>query len=268
MALQQEPGTFRLLIDNRERHVNTIWMQEQLPGTVSVVSEAMDIGDFALQHQVDASGSVTLLMFERKTLPDLCSSVIDGRYKSQKERMLAYLQGDAKRGIYVLEGFNYAAINDWEQYSGISGKALKTIFIELQAVYGFSVICTTSARDTCNAIVDIVHRVCAKPEKYQLKAGGSPASVITDLIKPKKCDNLDGADKLALVQLCSIPRMSPSIAGEILASTESASIADFVRYVDRDQESAYKHICNIKVHNRKVGKALTDRLFQLMGFKV
>lgn len=256
-----------LLVDTRERAINLGALQELVPSDVFVASESLDIGDFQLRLRDSSGSQVIALLFERKTVPDLCSSIMDGRYKSQKERMLALFQGETKRAFYILEGFNYASINDLDSYNGISGKALKTIFIELQGVHGFSVICSANPKETCSVVADIVQRVISKPDKYLSSSDKRPPSVIADIIKPKKSDNLDNPLKLALLQLCSVPRMSPAIASEILQGTESKSIVDFIRFIEKDQETAFKKICNMKSGNsRKIGNVLTDRIFQLFGF--
>ena len=279
-----------LLVDERERHVNMDSLLRQIPDAVKLQSKTLDIGDFHIiirdpkvhnnedqdnQDNMENKAETIIvpseshhILIERKTLNDLCSSVVDGRYKSQKERMQAFLNGSNKKGIYVLEGFNYADLIDWEKYgSGISGKALKTIYLELQISHGFSVICTRDSKGTCAVIADLVTRVQAKPEKYMnTKGNDKEASVqITDIIKPKKSDNLDSPLKFAVLQLCAIPRMSQVTAEAILNETGCACIADFYKLVIADPQTAFNTISNFKVNNRKVGKALVSRMFEFYG---
>ncbi len=276
-----------LLVDERERHVNMDSLLRQIPDKIQLQSKTLDIGDFHIiirdptrvqiipdNHVIDngqgpiVSNSVheSHILIERKTLNDLCSSVVDGRYKSQKERMQAFLNGNNKKGIYVLEGFNYADLIDWENYgSGISGKALKTIYLELQISHGFSVICTRDSKDTCATIADLVTRIHAKPEKYMNIDKNPNTCSITDIIKPKKADNLDSPLKFAVLQLCCLPRMSHAIAEGILAETGCTCIADFYKMVTHEPEKAFDIISNVKVNNKKVGKALVTRMFEFCG---
>ena len=173
-----------------------------------------------------------------------------------------------KKGIYVLEGFDYANLVDWEKYSsGITGKALKTIYLELQVSHGFSVLCTRDSKETCAMIADLVTRVHAKPEKY-LSSGRQSSANITDIIKPKKADNLDSPLKFAVLQLCALPRMSHAVAEAILTSTNCKCIADFYKMLINNPKGSFETISNAKVGSRKVGKALATKLYEFCGISL
>ncbi len=83
-------------MDMRERDLN-----EKLQSlSFSFESKALDVGDMQI---IDIESNEILYVFERKTLSDLSSSITDGRYKEQKQRLLHALSPKIKK-IYVIEG--------------------------------------------------------------------------------------------------------------------------------------------------------------------
>jgi len=97
-----------LVIDSREgalsKYVNTL-VGAGING-VALGKRSMDLGDVQILLRHDGA-VVRTLVFERKTLPDLVSSIHDGRYREQKSRLLATT--DTCNVAYIIEGDSLCA---------------------------------------------------------------------------------------------------------------------------------------------------------------
>ena len=75
--------SFIIKIDNREKKL--IDILDNSDNKLSYVKENLDLGDIQIISQ---ETNDILVLIERKTLSDLSSSIKDGRYKEQKNRIL------------------------------------------------------------------------------------------------------------------------------------------------------------------------------------
>ena len=67
-----------------------------------IKTQVLELGDVHIVITDDKSNSKRTLVYERQTLPDMISSITDGRYREQKVRLLAtYAQKDI---AYIIEG--------------------------------------------------------------------------------------------------------------------------------------------------------------------
>jgi len=82
--------------DNREKELIKILQDKGY----SIELENLDIGDIQF---IDFSTKNIMIIIERKTLSDLSSSIKDGRYKEQKERMIHSMK-NCVRKIVLIEG--------------------------------------------------------------------------------------------------------------------------------------------------------------------
>jgi ERCC4-type nuclease len=88
---------WKLVIDAREK-ISTHSFFDEHPSKLffEIDKKKLDIGDFLIQKDDN-----DILLFERKTIPDLLASLRDGRYSEQKKRMVAF--NCVHRG-YIIEG--------------------------------------------------------------------------------------------------------------------------------------------------------------------
>ena len=77
--------SFIIKIDNREKKILDIL--DNSDNKLSYVKENLDLGDIQFISQ---ETNDILILIERKTLSDLSSSIKDGRYKEQKNRIMSY----------------------------------------------------------------------------------------------------------------------------------------------------------------------------------
>jgi hypothetical protein len=225
-----------LHVDYRERHADA----DALPGAGV---RNLDVGDFLITR-----GAAVAFVIERKTLSDLASSIVDGRYKSQKERMRALVGGRMARVVYVVEGFCWS-LRDDARVGSVTGQALKTVMYNLQVLEGCSVFASTGPAQTCAIVRGLYERVCKDGARYApdgIAAGdvapgeageGPSASPIASsgslgagagAVRTKRGDNLADPATCAALQLSVVPRVSPEIAAAVLSATGSRSMCEFV----------------------------------------
>lgn len=252
-----EQADVTLLVDYREKYA--IWDPSGMP---HIRHSNNPVGDFVINLR-----SVPLLVIERKTLSDLAASIVDGRYRCQKDRMFAFVGNDPRRVMYILEGFRWSLADDaW--FHGITGKALKTVAIDLQVIHGCSVVCTIDTSDTWQAVLEILARARGSPEKYSGSAPThAPVHVPSNAVMLKKSDNLADPRTSAVMQLSLVPRVSPKAAECVLKDLNCESMLQFVELCkELGHEDAAKRIAAVKAGSRALGKALAERIILTLGF--
>jgi ERCC4-type nuclease len=208
-------------IDVRERQLLENFVPPNAGVTVEAV--ALDVGDI----HICGSNPGDTLVFERKTVADLCQSIKDGRYRDQKARLLS--THPASRVYYILEGsFTYMPSD--RPVHGLKSDALRACVVNSMLRDGIGVFVTRSVGDTLSLLDDIVHRVSASPEKY-FNTSGCAAVGETDLlnahIKAKKKDNLDSR-RILILQLCCVPGISVRTATMICDHFKCEHMSDFM----------------------------------------
>lgn len=245
-------------VDYREKYAS--WD----PSGMSCIQHCNNpVGDFVIYLQ-----SAPILVIERKTVSDLAASIVDGRYRCQKDRMFALVGNDPRRVMYILEGFRWSVSDDaW--FHGISGKALKTVAVDLQVVHGCSVICTLDPHETWQAVMEIFSRIRSSPDKYSkpMAPSASTIHVPSNAVMLKKSDNLADPRTAAVMQLSLVPRVSPKTAECILKDLNCNSMIQFVELCrDLGPEDAAKRIAAVKAGARALGRALAERVVVTLGF--
>jgi ERCC4-type nuclease len=117
--------------------------------TLVVISKKLELGDLVLCNDNDE----ILLIFERKSINDLASSVQDGRYKEQSERLNNF-NIDNHNIIYIIEG------NIDKLYkSKISSDVLKSCVVSLNLNKGFSTLKTSNIDDSAKWILAYCYKI-------------------------------------------------------------------------------------------------------------
>ena len=86
-------------IDNRERDLIQLFQNNN----VAIQSYNLDIGDIQIHYVDENNEDYLLTIIERKTYDDLSTSIKDGRYKEQKNRILNSIPQNIRK-IYLIEG--------------------------------------------------------------------------------------------------------------------------------------------------------------------
>lgn len=222
-----------LIVDNREKAIIPLL-------TVPYELANLEIGDFQLL--VDDQ---LVVLIERKSYSDLSASIIDGRYREQKKRILS--QGISKV-IYLFEG-------DIDSYKGSIPK---------DTVYSTIVNCTL--RDNIQVLqsngveesVVLIEKMYKNLHKYEV-GGGCLISYQEASVKQKRNKNLTPFE-CYLHQLSQIPGISYPTAKAI--AKEYGSMMDIIDSLSADPDL----FVEFRVNDRKLGKKghkIYEYLFQV-----
>lgn len=182
----------------------------------------LDVGDVLIErpprreeedNDDDSAHCCRALTLERKTWPDLASSLHDGRFHEQKARALLDDDDDAshhhRRHAYVIEG----ALPPWHGRTAALYAALcKTVLRD-----GVTVFHTRNPSDTAQLCLYLAKQM--RTDGLAPGGGGHTRVLAGGTLKRRKRDNLDGTPQALLrAMLATIPGMSPAKADALLAA--------------------------------------------------
>ncbi|KAF9760984.1 Crossover junction endonuclease MUS81 [Nosema granulosis] len=161
---KEKDKTITLLIDSREiknRTCRSFFQSYFDTKNLNYETRNLSVGDFVwIQNE-----NVCNFVVERKCGPDLISSIIDGRFKEQKKRLL---ETGFKRVFYIIEGLksqHMKKINEeFVRYCIVNSK-----------IEGFTVIETKDINETAEVIrlLDRYVRFIEDTEDFQLMSYGT-----------------------------------------------------------------------------------------------
>jgi crossover junction endonuclease MUS81 len=182
----------QLILDHREGKLKELF-QNQVD--IKLDYRNLEYGDFCIFNNEDP-----FIIIERKTLDDLSSSIIDGRYKEQKQKMLSLV--DRKNIYYIIEG----SIKYTDSKKNIIGSVINTMIRD-----DIKIFFTKDVTDTYHLLLNIISRVTKEPEKY--------INTETAEIPVKKHSNGNSNPVYTTYKnmLCQIPGISNKAADAIIA---------------------------------------------------
>lgn len=262
-----------LVIDHREGKLKELFSQSP-QYELGVVFENLDEGDILIRMN-----NSNAIIFERKTVNDLCASIIDGRYRTQKSKMMAHY--DCKNIYYIIEGI----VNlDDKIESGlfkIDKKALHGAIINTVMRDKISVFFTKDIHETMFLIKEIYTRVkkdpylyCYKNKDDSVRDIHSESLCTTASIPPlitvthsKKCPTMTKMDCFRL-QLCQIPGVSEKTATVIAAhfGTLSSFVNELAKIDETEKLNVLKNLSttNSKGKTRKISTSTATNIIQFM----
>ena len=216
---------------------------------IEVVSENLTQGDIHITYK-----SLNYI-FERKTLADLQASIVDGRYKEQKARLLSNIS--QKYITYIIEGDNILSSSTYSKNkSMIQGAYLHTMFRD-----NIRILYTKNIEETATLILMISTKILDKPEKF-LCEEYTADKCYTDFVKlkKKKIDNID-TKSCFVMQLSQIPMISNVIAKHI--HSKYASMSVLIRALDvlETPEQKIKELCKIEGVGKEKASHIVKYLF-------
>lgn len=214
---------------------------------ISFSLDTLDLGDI---HIVDPSKNIVAI-FERKTIPDLLSSIKDKRYTEQSLR-LSSSSTHNHNIYYIIEGPLLKSHNHNLIYSTLCS---------ISYFKGFSLLRTYNIQET----IHILHQFCIKITKdidkrtpyYSLEQGNSfnndGDKQISDVdycstIKCIKKDNIT-PDNITQIFLMQIPHVSDKSAKAIALSYPKLHI--LLDIINNNSDELF----NIKMTNHNTGKS-------------
>lgn len=244
------------VIDNREQNFIEHLSKKILEyPNMSFEVKQLDLGD--MEVYVD---DTLLYVWERKTFPDLISSIKDGRYKEQSYR-LQNIHGNDKV-VYLLEGI-MSQINPPLKklvHSTIAALSFKKKFHVLRSVH------VTDSVDTFLAINDKLYRDYLSEQKQTSTDEGQSTietkPYYSEFVKKRKKDNIT-ADNIGEIILCQIPDLNTSSAKAIMNHVEN-NLTHLLEIIKTSPEELY----NVRLEgetSRKISKKVVQRLIEYLG---
>jgi len=207
------------------------------------------IGDFIIKNE---NGDI-LFVIERKSIKDLCASILDGRMGEQRSRLLESIQ-DPNKIVYIIEGKKSEAFIHGSS-PGVTKKSINSSVLNLIFKHQYRVIFTESKQDT----VDNLLLLCTKIKESKLSLNTN-----TNVIKIiKKSDKIN--DNIFINMLSVIPGVSAKIAIKIHEKYDTLNLL-LLAYNnltnENDNMMKKKMLSDILVNtNRKVGKATSEKIY-------
>jgi ERCC4-type nuclease len=226
--------------DTRERDL--------IPRLTNVITRNLPVGDIwiGLSGEEVAPGGVVA---ERKTVADLEASILDGRYREQRTRLLTYCQQRGARPLYIIEG-------SLDRIQGRFTEAVLRKFLNrLQLRYSVAVIqtdCLDSTATLCRTLLD---QIVADPTVFVFQDGAQKD--YAHCVSVKKSTNKDDPRTFASLILQQCPGISATVADAILRGG-SETLGGVLAL--SEAEMAALPI----TEKRKVGPSVAKRLFGLL----
>jgi ERCC4-type nuclease len=229
----------KIIIDNRETSVFDYL------SSIKYERNNLILGDFMIYYPNDK-----IICIERKTWIDLWASILDGRFREQRSRLIEW-KNEHNYVIYLIEGV-------LEENSKICLNAVH----RLSLVYKFSIWFTKNIQDSAEYIIWL----CKQNNLF--KESSSINDQITNLshsiIKRKK--DAKTSDNYLIALLQSIPGMSLDIVLQIIDNHKS--LYEFIDFYKKDDgfiilsNKTYQTKTN---KPRKLGKEKTKKIFEMLG---
>jgi len=140
ILMKKGANLISVIVDDRERRSGVIDSLRQ-KNNVAVHVRHMPCGDYLVGNQ---------LVFERKTLNDFATSLIDGRLLGQANRLAC----SSVRAVYILEGTGKDMT-----YTGVRREAIQGALITISLVLGLPVLRSRNPVETADLILYAARQV-------------------------------------------------------------------------------------------------------------
>jgi len=229
-----------ILCDTREREII-----QRFP---DISTRTLSVGDIWIGisgEDVRPGGIVA----ERKTIQDFEASILDGRYREQRTRLLTYCQQQSARPLYIIEG-------SLDRITGrLADDVLRQYLNRLQLRYGVAVMHTDCVKSTMDLCEILSKQIIKDPNVFVLEDGAQKA--YTHTVSVVKRANRDDPKTFASLMLQQCPGLSATLADALLKAFDETFKGVF--------EASELEIAAVRVsEKRKVGPALAKRLFSLL----
>ena len=223
-----------VIIDSRECELIVqlkLILGENLNETIQI--EPLHLGDIMISDKI---------IIERKQWSDLASSIVDGRYKEQSERLLK-AKAEGYMIYYFLEG-NL----DLYKPRGIPKDTLRSCVFSLTYDKGFFVVMTKSAKESVDYIL-----------KFQQKYQTTTTKIRNSIVSKKKNAQIT-KENISELMLCQIPGISSTTSRILLSkynhihdiimelSVNSTLFEDFTYEKDNKSKKLNKNIIEALNH--------------------
>lgn len=200
------------------------------------------------------------VIFERKSLYDLASSIKDGRYAEQSFR-LSECSHHNHNIVYIIEG-------DLERYNPSKGhmdkKTLYSALIALNYFKGFSVIRTKNINETSELIINFADKLGKEPTKSSYYDENKTEKEVNycEVMKKQKKNNIT-TENIGEIMLSTIPGVSNKSAISIMKQFKS--IRNLLTELEKDENclDTFKITCE-NGKTRKISNTCIENIKQFL----
>ncbi len=225
-----------LIIDNREAALHAAL-------TTPHALLQLHVGDIHIGKSADGQGPA--LIIERKTFADFQSSIMDGRYREQRGRLLAAAQESGSKVAYILEGSPASLRGTMTEAS------ILKLVSRLQFKHGIPVFKTASVAATADLVAILFSQWTEDPAAFMSETAAQRAA---DGIHVVKRQNTEDPTIFGTSLLCLVPGVSVRIAEAWIAAL--GSVGTVIK-------ADIKALADIKIGNRRIGDAVAGRAIQI-----
>tara|TARA_B110000027_G_scaffold127639_1_gene147202 strand:+ start:1294 stop:1998 length:705 start_codon:yes stop_codon:yes gene_type:complete len=226
-----------LISDCRESHINNIFTKKQ----ISFKIDTLNVGDFKIVYN-----ETVKTIIERKTISDLVSSIMDGRYKEQSLRLSSLDNLHAHNIIYIIEG----DVNTYKPRTRINCDSIRSAMFALTYYKGFIVVNTKSKEETADYIKYVFDKIGKHPKDTPYSEKNCKEDYV-NVVKKVKRDNIN-KENINILMLSQIPGISTNIAKSILNKFSFKQLVngDFeycdIIYIDSKRKIPKKSLVTIR----------------------
>lgn len=235
-------------IDNRERDILQLYQNNS-------ENSNLDIGDIHICFRDDNNIDKLLVIIERKTYDDLSTSIKDGRYKEQKNRIINSVP-DNVRKIYLIEGNQ----KDFTLPKNVlEGTIINTIIRD-----NIHIFISKNVQDTIKFVNNILKNI----DKYKDMIINNEKLIDNDsLIHTQKKNNM--TSKTCFVNMLNgIPGISKKIASTFINKYKNINnmFHHFHVNLNNNRDLIISDLEDMKVaeNNRKLGKKNAQRIYEFL----
>jgi len=206
-----------IIVDNREKGLVKLLNAYKFMNEfehINIQIEQLPIGDIIIK---DRESGEERILFERKQVNDLASSIVDGRYKEQSFRLDGSCPLSNHNIVYIIEG-SVSSVNT--KFTKVKPSAIYSAICSLQYFKGFSVMKTSNMEETCEYVLRMADKIYReKPTAAYYANKGETAhqqpQEYCEVIKRTKKDNIT-PQNIGIIMLSQVPGVSVAVAKALL----------------------------------------------------
>ena len=212
-----------------------------------VTVKALQAGDILIGMTEDGAMVEGGLVIERKSIRDLEASILDGRYREQRGRILSFCEKNKTQPMYILEGSLSSSTGRLQK------SALMKFIQRLVLHYQIPVIQTASICETVELLETMMEQWKEDPTRLKQI---TERITMTDGIHVQKKANAADPKQFAIACLAQCPGVSVAIAKALI--THFGSLQGVMTAPVRGIEE-------VKVGTRRVGPVVSKRLHEILN---
>jgi ERCC4-type nuclease len=212
----------------------------------SMTVRALPVADIWIGVKEDGQIDEGGLVIERKSIRDLEASILDGRYREQRGRILAFCEEHKAQPMYIFEGSLSSSTGRLQK------SALMKFIQRLVLHYQIPVVQTASVGETAELLQTLMEQWKEDPSRLKQT---TERIKMTDGIHVQKKANAADPKQFAIACLAQCPGVSVKMSEAILAECGTLKAV---------MEKPSKELAEIKVGARKVGPVVSKRLHEIL----